>query len=147
MSLLSQIEQDYVQAFKNREIDTVNVLRLLKSALKNEEINTGQPLDESQATTVLNREAKKRREAIDMYSSAGRTEAADKEQTELAVIESYLPKSLDDAALTDVVASVLAETGATQKSDMGKVMGVLKQKLANPADVSRAAALVNQKLS
>lgn len=146
MSLLEKINEDYIAALKNHEAEKVSVLRLLKSALKNEEINTGGALDDAAAAGVLNREAKKRRESIDMYTSAGRTESAANEQAELEIIESYLPKAMSEDELADVVDTVVQETGATAKSDMGKVMGALKQKLNNPADVSRAAALVSQKL-
>lgn len=147
MTLSEKINQDYIAAFKNRQTDTVNVLRLIKGALKNEEINLGHPLEDTEAQAVLNKEAKKRRESIDLYTQAGRAEQAAGEQAELEVIESYLPKAMSDDELQAVVDSVLQETGATQKSDMGKVMGSLKAKLENPADISKAAALVSQKLN
>ncbi len=150
MTLSEKINQDYVTAFKNRETDKVAVLRLLKSALKNEAIKIqglNYELNDTEAMAVLNREVKQRKDAIAQYEAACRPELAANEQAELKIIEEYLPQAMSDDELSDAVAAVLAETGATQKSDMGKVMGALKAKLDNPADVSRAAALVSQKLS
>lgn len=149
MKLLEQIEQDYIAAFKNRETDIVDVLRLLKSALKNEAIKIGglgTDLTDPQAMTVLNREAKQRKDAIEQYTSGNRLELAAKEQKELEIIESYLPQSMNEDDLAKIVDEVIAETGVSSKSDMGKVMGALKAKLTNPADMSKAAGLVNQKL-
>ncbi len=149
MALVDTINQDYIVALKARESDKVNLLRLLMSALKNEAIKIGglgTILTDEQAMAVLNREAKQRKDAIEQYTAGNRQDLADKEQAELTLIESYLPQALSDDALQQLVTEVLQETGATQKSDMGKVMGALKAKLSNPADVSRAAGLVNQKL-
>ncbi len=150
MTLVDTLNQDYITAFKNRETDKVNVLRLLMSALKNEVIKIGglgTVLTDEQALTVLNREAKQRKDSIAQYSAGNRPDLADKEQAELALIEAYLPKAMDETELAGLVNQILTETSATQKSDMGKVMAALKAKIANPADVSRAAALVSQKLA
>lgn len=149
MTLEQKINQNYVAAMKNREADTVSTLRLLMSALKNEAIKIGglgTVLTDEQAMAVLNREVKQRRDAITQYTDAGRPELAEKEQAEITIIETYLPQAMSEDELAVVVDAVLQETGASAKSDMGKVMGALKQKLSNPADISRAAGLVNQKL-
>lgn len=149
MSLTERINQDYITAAKARDEKTVSTLRMIKSALKNESVKLGSidtELTEPQILAVLNREAKQRREAITQYTDAGRPELADQESAELATIESYLPKPMSDEELEALVNRVIEETGATQKSDMGKVMGALKQQLENPADVSRAAGFINQKL-
>ena len=150
MTLIEQIEQDYLHALKNRETEIVNVLRLLKSALKNEAIKIGglgTILTDEQAQSVLNKEVKQRKDSIAQYNSAGRQELAAKEADELAIIETYLPKAMDEAELQSLVEAVIAETGASQKSDMGKVMASLKQKLSNPADTSKAAGLVSKHLN
>lgn len=149
MNLMQQIDADYITAAKERNTEKIGVLRLMKSALKNEAIKIGglgYELTEQESIAVLNREAKQRREAISQYEAAGRDDLAATEEAELAIIETYLPKALSDDDLAALVDSVLQETGATQKSDMGKVMGALKAKLENPADVSRAAAIINTRL-
>ena len=147
MALTDTFNGDYISALKERKADLVDTLRYLRSALKNEEIDQGKPLDDTQVIVVLAREAKRRKEAIEQYQNGGRPELADKESAELTVIESYLPKSMIESELTKLVDEAIAESGAIQKSDMGKVMANLKQKLSNPADISRAAGLVNQKLT
>jgi uncharacterized protein YqeY len=150
MTLVEKIEHDYIDAAKARDTEKIAIVRLLKSALKNEAIKISDlhyVLSDAEAMTVLNREAKQRRDSIEQYEAGGRTDLADQEKKELAFIETYLPKALSDEELGEVVDRILANTGATQKADMGKVMGALKAELTNPADVSRAAALVSGKLA
>lgn len=149
MSLFERIDQDYLHAFKNRETQKVAVLRLLKSALKNESIKLGgldTTLTDEQALVVLNREVKQRKDSVEQYKSGGRDDLAAKEFAELTIIEAYMPKAMDESELMGLIDSVISETGASQKSDMGNVMAVLKQKLPNPADVGKAASLVSQRL-
>lgn len=146
MTLNERMNEDYITAFKARASERVEALRMLKSAIKNEEINLGHSLTDSEVIAVLTREAKRRKEAIDQYTSAGRNELATKEANELEIIEEYLPKGMSEAELEAIVSEIITETGATTKTDMGKVMGALKQKLENPADISKAAGLVQQKL-
>jgi uncharacterized protein len=146
MTLIEQIEQDYITAFKNRESATTDTLRYLKSAIKNESIAKMGELDDAQVVAVLTKEAKRRQEAIDQFTAAGRSELAEKEATELALIEHYLPIAMDEATLAELVERIIAETGATTKAEMGTVMGKLKAELTNPADLSKAATLVGQKL-
>lgn len=150
MSLVEKITQDYTAAMKERQMQKVNVLRLVMSALKNEAIKTGgigTVLTDEQALAVLTREVKQRRDASAQYSAANRPELAAQEETEITIISTYLPEAMDDDALAALVNTILTETGATSKTDMGKVMAALKSKLTNPADLGRAASLVNQKLS
>lgn len=150
MSLVERIQQDMITALKARDTEKTGVLRMLSSALKNEAIkieNQSYVLSDQEALSVLNRELKQRRDAAQQYKDAGRPELAEKEEKEIAIIEVYMPKGLSDEALQQLVDSTIAELGATTKTDMGKVMGAIKSKLANPADAAKAASLVNQKLS
>ena len=149
MSLLEQFDQAYLEAIKARNMERVGILRLLKSALKNEAIKLGganTTLTDEQAMAVLNREAKQRRDSIEQYMAGDRPDLAETERAELTLIESYLPQALSDEALQAQVDAVIAATGATQKSEMGKVMAALKEQIANPADISRAAQIISQKL-
>ncbi len=147
MPLRDLIDQDYVAALKERDTTRVGTLRLLRGALQNEAIRRRADLADEEVGVVLTREANQRREAIEQYLAAGRPQLAESEANELAIIDHYLPHSLNDAELTQVVEAVLTDTNATQKGDMGKVMTALKERLVNPADVSRAARLANQHLT
>lgn len=150
MTIEETINQDYISAMKAREADTVATLRLLMSAIKNEAINVGglgTVLTDEQVLGVLNRQVKQRNDSIAQYEAAGRGELAQKEKAEMAIIEQYMPKGMSDEELASAVEEAISSTGATTRADMGKVMGALKSKLSNPADVSKAAGLVNQKLS
>lgn len=150
MRLSEQLNQDYITAMKERNTEKVGILRLLMSSLKNEAIKLGgldTVLTDEQELAVLNREVKQRNDSISQYTAAGRPELAEKESAEIALIEAYLPQAMSDEELEAVITAVLTETGATQKSDMGKVMGALKQKLSNPADVAKAAQKVSQNLA
>lgn len=149
MTLEEQLKEDYITAMKAREADKVGVLRLLMSAVKNEAIKVGglgTVLTDQQVLSVLNKEIKQRNDSIAQYEAAGRGELAEKEQAEITIIETYMPQAMSETELQQVVEEVIASTGATSRADMGKVMGELKQKLTNPADASKAAALVSQKL-
>ncbi len=123
------------------------VLRLLKSGLKNEQIKLGHELSDEEAGKVLAREAKQRRDSIDAYQKAGRSELAAAEQAELKVIEGYLPKQMDEAELAKLVAEVIQQTGATGPAQIGQVIGAVMQKAAGQADGAAVSALVRQKLS
>jgi uncharacterized protein YqeY len=149
MTLLERIDQDYITALKQREALKVDVLRLIKSSLKNEAIKLGglgTELTDQQIMSVINREVKQRNDSIEQYKAGGRPELAAKEQEEVTILNHYLPQAIGEDELSRIIDDTLNETGASQKVDMGKVMGVLKQKLTNPADVSRAAGIVQQRL-
>lgn len=150
MTIEQTINQDYITAMKAREADKVATLRLLMSAIKNEAINVGglgAVLTDEQVLGVLNRQIKQRHDSVAQYEAAGRGELAEKEKAELEIITTYMPKGMSDDELAAAVEEAISSTGAASKADMGKVMGALKAKLSNLADVSKAAALVNQKLS
>lgn len=150
MTLAQKINQDYIIALKNRDSERVSVLRLCMSAIKNEAIKIGglgTELTDQQVMSVLNREVKQHHDSVAQYTQAGRGELAQKEASEIAIIETYLPRGMAESELQQLVEQVITETGAAQKSDMGNVMASLRQKLTNPADISKAAVLVNQKLN
>lgn len=147
MKLYQQIDADFLTAYKAHEEAKVGILRLLKSALKNKAIELGKDdLDDAEVLPVLNKEAKMRQESITQYKAASRPELAEQEKTELEFIQSYLPESASEDEIKATVTAVIAETGATSSSDMGKVMGALKSKLTNPADISVAAKIASERL-
>jgi len=134
-------------AMKARRSDEAAALRLLLAELQSAEIEARSELDEAQVTQVLQREAKKRREAEAAYRDAGRTDRADQEAFELSVISRYLPAQLDRAELERLVDEAVAASGATSPRELGKVMGILMPKIKGRADGNEARRLVQARLS
>lgn len=146
MSLFEQIAQDLDNALRNQDQSTLSTLRLIKNALRNEEISKKGHLADEDVVKVLQKEAKQRRDSIDSFKQANRNDLADKEEQELRIINTYLPKQMDDEELEKLVSSAVAESGASSMQDMGKVMGILAPKTAGRADGGKVAAAVRAKL-
>lgn len=122
MSIVDQITQDMTQAMKARAEQRLSTLRMVKSALKNKEIDKRAPLDDQEAMAVLSTMIKQRKDSIDAFTKGGRQELADKEAAEIVIIESYLPKSLGEAEMVAAVKATIAEMGSPTMKDMGTVM-------------------------
>ena len=142
--LKGRIEADLAAAMKAKQEPDRTVLRSVLSAIHNQEIIAKADLDEAGVTDVLRKQVKQREEAAEAASS--RPELQDKEKAEAAIIAKYLPTEMNDDELGKLVDEAIAETGASGMSDMGKVMGALKAKLAGRADPGKAAGLVKAKL-
>lgn len=147
MSLQEQISADMVTALKAGESDKVGVLRLLITAMKNEQIKVGGELNDEQALKVLASQAKQRKDSITAYQAAGRQDLVDQEAAELPFIESYLPAQMSDEELEVLVKEAIAETGATEMSQMGQVIGAAMKKVQGQADGGRVSAAVKKLLS
>ncbi len=147
MRLQEQISADMVVALKAGENDKVAVLRLLITAMKNEQIKVGAELSDEQATKVLASQAKQRKDSITAYEAAGRQDLVDQEAAELPFIEAYLPAQMDDAELERLVKQAIDQVGATSVADMGKVMGAAMGKVQGQADGGRVSAMVKKLLS
>jgi uncharacterized protein YqeY len=122
MSLIDQIQQDITAAMKAREEQRLSTLRMMKSALKNREIDKMAPLDEKEAQAVLATLIKQRKESVEQFTKGGRQEMADKEASEIALIEAYLPKEAGEAEVIAGVKATIAEMGSPTIKDMGTVM-------------------------
>jgi uncharacterized protein YqeY len=135
---MSQLREQLNAALKEAMVakDTArrDLIRLLQSALKQVEIDTRKELTDDDALAVIQREAKKRREAIDEANKAGRADIADKERAELALIETFLPRQLSLDEVKAIAAQIIAEVGATSAKDTGKVMGALMARVKGQAD-------------
>lgn len=140
MSLLDTIDKDLTSALKAGDRHRATVLRGLKSDLKYKKIDKGGDLSDEDILAVLSTAAKKRRESIEQFSAAGRTDLSDKEQSELAIINAYLPQQLSEEQVTAAISEAIAETGAQSAADLGKVMKAVMPKLRGQAD----GKLVNQ---
>lgn len=147
MSLLDKIDQDIALAMKAKAAERLSALRMVKTALKNREIEKMAPLDEAESSRVLQSLVKQRRDSIEQYEKAGRAELAAKEAAEIKVIEEYLPAAVDEATLARVVEETLAEIGATSARDMGRAMKAVMAKFAGqPVDGKVINGLVRAKL-
>jgi uncharacterized protein len=122
MALIEQIQQDITAAMKARDEQRLSTLRMVKTALKNREIEKMAPLDEKESQAVLSTLIKQRKESVEQFTKGGRQEMADKEAAEIVVIESYLPKAAGEAEIVAGVKAVIAEMGAPTMKDMGTVM-------------------------
>jgi uncharacterized protein YqeY len=141
MSVLEQVQSDVRTAMKARERERAGALRLVVDVLQQDA-----KLGKGDEVAVLQREHKKRIEAAEAYEGAGRAEQAAAERFEAELIEAYLPEQLSDAELEILVEAAIAETGASDRKQMGAVMGALKPKLAGRADGKRVSGVVREKL-
>ena len=122
MSLVDQIQKDITTAMKARDEQRLSTLRMVKTALKNREVEKMAPLDEKESQAVLSTLIKQRKESIEQFTKGGRQEMADKEAAEIALIETYLPKAASEAEIVAGVKAVVAEMGSPTMKDMGAVM-------------------------
>ncbi len=145
------IKAALITAMKAKETATVGTIRMIQAAIKNRDIEarTGaSPADDDVLVSeVLQKMVKQRRESMAMFESGGRPELAAAEAAELVVIEGFLPKQMDEAEAAAAIAALVAEAGATSVKDMGRVMALVKERLAGQIDMSRASAQVKAALA
>jgi uncharacterized protein YqeY len=144
MSLKEQIDADYKAAMKARDDLKVSVLRLLRSAIHNAEIDKQRTLTDDEILGVIQSEVRKRRESIEAFQQGGRQDLVEREQAELAILESYLPKALTREELEALVRETVRKVGALSVRDMGKVMSALMPKVRGRADEREVSNLVRQ---
>jgi uncharacterized protein YqeY len=130
MSFLDRINQDIAAAMKAKEAERLSTLRMVKTALKNREIDKMAPLDDAESFKILQSLVKQRRDSVEQYTQGNRPELAAKEEAEIAIIEEYMPAALDEATIERVVAETLAEIGATSAKDMGRAMKAVMARFA-----------------
>ncbi len=130
MALVEQVDKDLVAAMKAQEALKLSVLRMMKSALKNRQVELGKSLEDSESIAVLRTLVKQRRESIEQFREGRRDDLADKEAAEIKIIETYLPAAVSDEEIEAAVAAALAETGAVGSKDLGKVMKAVMAKFA-----------------
>ena len=147
MSLKDQITEDMKTAMKARETRRLSAIRLLLAAIKQREVDGRKDLSDAEIAAVIDKMIKKRRDSISQFQAASRQDLVDNETFELNLLSGYLPKQLTDAEIAKEVSSAIAQTGAKSAADMGKVMGLLKGRLAGRADMSKISALVKTSLA
>ena len=148
MSLNEKIVSDLTAAMKAKDADRLSTLRMVKANLMNRKIEKGSELTDEEVTKALQSLVKQRRDSIEQYKNAGRTELAEKEAAEIKVIEDYLPQAASSDEINSAVSAAVSETGATSMKDMGAVMKVAMAKLAGKsADGKAVSEAVKAKLS
>lgn len=147
MTLKAQLTSDMKTAMKAGDKPRLGVIRLVNAAIKQREVDERIELDDAQVLAVLEKMVKQRRDSISQYDAANRQDLADIERAEMAVIESYLPEKLGEDAIRAAIDEAIAATGASGPADMGKLMGVLKPRLAGQADMGEVSKLVKQRLA
>ena len=147
MTLKQKITDDMKAAMKSGEKDRLGVIRLINAAIKQREVDERIELDDAAVLAVLEKMVKQRRDSVAQYEAAAREDLAAVERYEIGIIDAYLPAKLDEATVLAAIDAAIAETGAKGPADIGKLMGVLKPKLAGQADMGQVSALVKKKLA
>jgi len=147
MTLKAQITEDMKTAMRAKDARRLSAIRLLLAAVKQREVDERKDLSDAEVAGVIEKMIKQRRDSISQFQAAGRQDLVNNETFELNLLSGYLPKQLTDAEIASEVSSAIAQTGARTVADMGKVMGLLKGKLAGRADMSKVSALVRTGLA
>ena len=147
MSLKNQLTEDMKTAMKSGDKDRLGVIRLVNAAIKQREVDERVMLDDTQVLSVLEKMLKQRRDSIQQFEAAARQDLADKEKFEVGVIQGYLPAQLSAAEVDAIIAATITEAGAQGPKDMGKVMGLVKPKVAGRTDLGKLSELVKAKLA
>jgi uncharacterized protein YqeY len=147
MSLKDQITDDMKAAMRAKDSERLATIRLLIAEIKRKEVDERIELTDAQVLAVVEKMIKQRKDSITQFESGGRQDLADKEKSELAVLSAYMPAGLSDEEVAAEVAAAVAASGAAGPQDMGKVMGILKPKLAGRADMTAVSAQVKKVLA
>jgi uncharacterized protein YqeY len=147
MSLRDRLTEDLKLAMKARDQLRMDVIRMIKAAVLNKEVEVKKDLDDAEMSRIMTTMIKQRKESVEQYEKGNRSELAAKERQEISIIESYLPQAVSAEQLADIIATVIRETGATSPKDMGAVMKAVMAKLAGqPIDGKQVSDLVRAKL-
>jgi len=144
--LIQQITDDMKQAMRDKNSTALAVIRMLRAALKDKEIELQNDLSEADVFAVIAKQIKQRKDAASQYTDANRSDLADKENAEIQVLEAYMPEQMDDEAIKAMVDDAVAEAGATSMKDMGAVMNIVRPKAAGNADMGKVSAQVKAAL-
>lgn len=148
--LKTRLAEDVKTAMRARDSGRLETLRFLQAAIKQREVDERTELGDADLVSIIEKQVKQRRESIQAFESAGRTESAEKEKAELLILQEYLPQQADSAEIDTAISKAIAQAqadGAQGPALMGKVMGLVKNQLAGRADMSQVSAQVKQKLN
>jgi uncharacterized protein YqeY len=147
MSLKERITEDMKNAMRAKDAERLGTIRMLLAAMKQKEVDERVELDDAMVVAIVDKLIKQRKDAAQQYEAGQRQDLADKEKSEIVVLEAYLPQRLSADEVTAAVKAIVAELGASGPGDMGKVMGVVKQRLAGTADMGQVSAAVKAALA
>jgi uncharacterized protein YqeY len=147
MSLKQQITEDMKTAMRAKETARLGAIRLLLAAMKQREVDERIELTDADVIAIIEKMLKQRRDSISQYKAANRQDLVDVEEFEVTVLQTYMPQQLSEAEVIAAIAEVIAATGAAGPQDMGKVMGVVKPKLAGRADMGKVSGLIKAQLT
>jgi hypothetical protein len=148
LSLLSEIQSDLKQAMLDKDELTRDTLRMFKSEVQKFEIDNKETADDAKVLQIINKMIKQRNDSITQFTSGGRSDLAEKEQSEVDILSKYKPQQLDEAEIISKVKTAITESGAASMQDIGKVMGILKTSIASgTADMGIVSKIVKEQLS
>jgi hypothetical protein len=147
MSLKQLITEDMKSAMRAKETARLGAIRLLLAAMKQREVDQRVELTDADVVAIIDKMMKQRRDSITQYEAAKRQDLADAEKFEMTVLQAYMPQQLGEEEISAAIAEAIAETGAAGPQDMGKVMGVIKPRLAGRADMGKVSGLIKAQLS
>jgi len=147
MSLKDQITEDMKTAMRAKDMERLGTIRLLQAAMKQREVDERITLDDAAVVAIVDKLIKQRKDSIDAFKKAERADLADKEEAEMKVLQTYLPQRMSADEVLAEVKAIVAELGASGPGDMGKVMGVVKTKLAGKAEMGTVSAAVKAALA
>ena len=147
MSLKTKITDDMKAAMRAKDAPRLAAIRLLLAAMKQKEVDERVELTDTDVVSIIDKMIKQRRDSIAQYEAGKRQDLADAEKFEITVLQAYMPQALSEAEIAAEIAAAMQATGAKAMADMGKVMAVLKPKLAGKADMGKVSALVKAKLA
>lgn len=146
-TLKQRIQEDMKVALRAQEKQRLGVIRLILAAIKQVEVDERIEVDDTRITQILNKMLKQRRDSIEQYDQAKRTDLADQERLEVEIIQTYLPEPLSEADIDRMLSEVITKVGATSVKDMGKVMVELKEKLQGRADMTQISVKIKARLT
>lgn len=146
-SLASRIQDDVKAAMRSKDKERLATLRLITAAIKQKEVDERIELDDAGILSVLEKMLKQRKDSIEQFGKAGRDDLIAKEESEVKVIQEYMPEQMSEAEIAAIVDAAIASTGASEMKDMGKVMGQVKPQVAGKADMGLVSSLVKAKLA
>lgn len=146
MTLKERITEDMKAAMRASDKERLSTIRMAQAAIKQREVDERITLDDAQVIAVLEKMIKQRRESVVQFEQGGRTDLADKEKAEIALLQAYLPAQLSDAEIDAIIRDAIASTGAASMKDMGKVMGAVKARAAGRADMGAVSARIKAAL-
>ena len=147
MSLKQQITEDMKAAMRAKETARLGAIRLLLAAMKQREVDERIELSDADVVAIIEKMLKQRRDSISQYKAANRQDLVDVEEFEVSILQTYMPQQLSEAEIAAAIAEAIASTGAAGPQDMGKVMGVVKPKLAGRADMGKVSGLIKAQLT